>query len=69
VEIAALLKTLKAAGEEWATPVKIGEFWDRPAVPFHAVFQCSESESQEVREKLAAVAASVEDDGFYSTDR
>jgi len=27
---------------EWATPIAVGEYWDRPAKAFHFVFQCSE---------------------------
>ncbi len=34
------LDTLRFAGEEWARPVDRGEWWDRPAVPFHTVLAC-----------------------------
>lgn len=30
-------RSLAAAAEEWGRPVELGEWWDRPAVPFHVV--------------------------------
>lgn len=32
-----LARSLTSAAEEWAEPVDLGEWWDRPAVPFHVV--------------------------------
>ena len=32
-----LLRSLESAAKEWAQPVELGEWWDRPAVPFHVV--------------------------------
>ncbi|HWC22836.1 MAG TPA: barstar family protein [Flexivirga sp.] len=32
-----LVRSLTSAAEEWARPVELGEWWDRPAVPFHLV--------------------------------
>lgn len=32
-----LARALVSAAEEWAQPVDLGEWWDRPAVPFHVV--------------------------------
>lgn len=37
--LAGLLASLTRACEEWAQPVELGEWWDRPAVPFHVVLQ------------------------------
>jgi hypothetical protein len=31
------LSILDKAGEVWSHPVNLGEAWDRPAIPFHAV--------------------------------
>jgi RNAse (barnase) inhibitor barstar len=36
-----LLETILAVGEEWAAPVELGEWWDRPARPFHLVLDSS----------------------------
>lgn len=32
-----LARSLESAAEEWSQPVELGEWWDRPAVPFHVV--------------------------------
>lgn len=31
------IRSLESAAEEWGQPVELGEWWDRPAVPFHVV--------------------------------
>ena len=38
-ELTWLLALLERVCEEWSRPVRLGEEWDRPAVPFHVVFQ------------------------------
>lgn len=37
--LAWLTDSLTRAAEEWSRPVEQGEWWDRPAVPFHVVLQ------------------------------
>ncbi len=37
------LDVLRYAAVEWATPVNVGETWDRGPVPFHVVFQLQEA--------------------------
>lgn len=37
IERKAFIATMKSVAEEWAAPVALGEWWDRPAVPFHTV--------------------------------
>lgn len=32
-----LVDTLRSATAEWAEPIERGEWWDRPAIPFHVV--------------------------------
>ncbi|MFC0707733.1 hypothetical protein FHR89_000759 [Cellulomonas uda] len=32
-----LARSLASAAEGWAQPVELGEWWDRPATPFHVV--------------------------------
>lgn len=34
-----LIGTMSFAGEEWSKPVNLGVAWDRPAIPFHVIFQ------------------------------
>jgi hypothetical protein len=38
--------TLYDAGDEWARPISLGEWWDRPAVPFHVILH-SETDALE----------------------
>lgn len=37
IERRAFLGIMKSSAEEWAAPVALGEWWDRPAIPFHVV--------------------------------
>jgi hypothetical protein len=37
------LDLLSRVGRHWATPIALGEPWDRPAVPFHAVLHCADA--------------------------
>lgn len=39
-ELEWLVQSLTAATREWAQPVDRGEWWDRPAMPFHVVLAC-----------------------------
>jgi hypothetical protein len=34
-----LRRIIVRASERWATPIARGEWWDRPAIPFHVVLQ------------------------------
>jgi hypothetical protein len=34
------VSSLRRAGQEWGQPIDLGEWWDRPAVPFHVVLAC-----------------------------
>jgi len=36
-ELRWLLDALQSVGATWSQPVQLGEWWDRPAVPFHVV--------------------------------
>lgn len=40
--LAWLVRSLRAAAAEWAEPIALGEWWDRPGVPFHVVLVCDE---------------------------
>lgn len=37
IERAAFLRILNLVAQEWATPIALGEWWDRPAIPFHVL--------------------------------
>jgi hypothetical protein len=36
-EMQRLADSLESAASEWSQPVELGEWWDRPAIPFHVV--------------------------------
>lgn len=50
-----LVRSLAHAAEEWGRPVDLGEWWDRPAVPFHVVL-AGESSTLETAERHWAKA-------------
>lgn len=37
IERATFLRIMNLAAEEWSIPVKLGEWWDRPSIPFHII--------------------------------
>jgi hypothetical protein len=39
---------------EWSRPVELGVPWDRPATPFHVVFQYQAAEAQRLPQGIAA---------------
>lgn len=49
-----LLRVLDRSAAEWAEPVARGEWWDRPAVPFHAVLHTGPAQEPAVLARLAA---------------
>lgn len=48
-ELGALVRTITHAGETYGQPILSGEWWDRPAVPFHVVLQVQPNEATAVR--------------------
>lgn len=54
-----LVSSLQRAAEEWARPVELGEWWDRPAVPFHVVLQSAVGDAPVVVKRWAEAGASV----------
>lgn len=51
--------SLTRACEEWARPVEQGEWWDRPAVPFHAVLHAVSGDTATVTQRWSGAGASV----------
>jgi len=49
VELEVLVRVIAHAAEIYAEPINSGEWWDRPALPFHVVLQTRPSEEALVR--------------------
>jgi hypothetical protein len=54
-----LVDSLMRAGEEWSHPVEQGEWWDRPAVPFHVVLQPAVGDAASITQRWARAGAST----------
>ena len=54
-----LLSILNSAGEEWATPVTLGEAWDREGLPFHTILELGKSYSSGFQKKLSQLEFEV----------
>ena len=57
--LSTMVSLLTAAWEEWARPIAQGEWWDRPAVPFHVVLQSGVADAADVTGRWVAAGASV----------
>ena len=60
-QFATFVKIIQKAGEEWGQPVETSEAWSRPSVPFHVIFQCTESDKQGVISRLKSIGASFQE--------
>jgi len=54
-----LIRTLANAMVEWATPIELGEWWDRPGTPFHVVLQSEPLEAGKVAKHWAKYGVTV----------
>jgi hypothetical protein len=54
-----LVRVLSKVAVEWATPVDLGEWWDRPGVPFHVVLQATPEDAAQVEARWTAAGAVV----------
>jgi len=57
--LSALVSSLQRAAQEWARPVDLGEWWDRPAVPFHVVLQAAIGDAATVTRRWTEAGALV----------
>jgi len=55
LDMSAFLRGVVGAYEQFAQPIDRGEWWDRPAKPFHVVLQMSEAESHRWLSGLEAI--------------
>ncbi|MBT0768870.1 barstar family protein [Kineosporia sp. J2-2] len=46
---------LRMAAREWSTAVELGEWWDRPPVPFHVVLACLPHHTDVTRQRWEPV--------------
>jgi hypothetical protein len=59
VELEVLVRAITDAAETYAEPISLGEWWDRPAVPFHVVLHAGPGESDDVVGRWSAAGATV----------
>jgi hypothetical protein len=58
-ELGVLVRTIVRAGSVYSRPIETGEWWDRPAVPFHVVLQSSPFHAAAVRARWRAAGAVI----------
>ena len=58
-DMEALIRAIAHAAETYAQPIERGEWWDRPAVPFHVVLLAAPAESAGVFSRWEAAGAVV----------
>ena len=58
--IGVFVRVLNKAITEWATEVALGEWWDRPPIPFNVVLQVDPQSVEAGRSRWIAVGAAVE---------
>ena len=59
VELAVLIRAIAHAAETYSQPIESGEWWDRPAVPFHVVLHSTSAEVAVVRARWQAAGAVI----------
>jgi hypothetical protein len=59
VELSVLVRAITHAAEVYAQPIESGEWWDRPAVPFHVVLQAGLSDAAAARARWQMAGAEV----------
>ena len=58
-DLPALVRVLAGASLAYATPIERGEWWDRPAVPFHVVLQSDYGGMGTARSRWAEAGAGL----------
>lgn len=54
-----LARSLASAAEEWAQPVELGEWWDRPAIPFHVVLAGDPAQVERAAQRWSKAGATT----------
>jgi hypothetical protein len=60
-ELPVLARRIAAAAETYSNPIDLGEWWDRPPVPFHVVLCAPPEDVAAVRARWRAAGAKVPD--------
>lgn len=55
------VRAIVRAAKTYAEPIEAGEWWDRPAVPFHVVLQADPADAAAARARWLAAGAQVSD--------
>lgn len=58
-ELRVLVGAIVHARDTYSQPIECGEWWDRPAVPFHVVLQSSPADMAAVRARWQAAGAVI----------
>jgi hypothetical protein len=58
-ELEWLVRALKSAATEWGTPIELGEWWDRPAAPFHVILEVSGATGAHAIDRWSRVGAQL----------
>jgi hypothetical protein len=59
-ELEWLVRALNSAADEWGRPIELGEWWDRPAVPFHVVLDVGGPSGSAARKQWSRVGAEMQ---------
>lgn len=58
-DLAVLLSVMRNAASTWAEPIALGEWWDRPAVPFHVILNADSRNDDLARARWIAAGADL----------
>jgi hypothetical protein len=58
-DLPVFVRLLSKAISEWAVPAVQGEWWDRPAVPFHVILQSDVNEATDVESRWLGARAKL----------
>lgn len=59
--LSVLVRHLASVCAEWAAPISLGEWWDRPGVAFHTVLATSREDDAQVRDRWKSAGAPLAD--------
>jgi hypothetical protein len=65
VDLEVLVRTIAHAADTYSQPIESGEWWDRPAVPFHVVLQSPPAGGTFVRARWQTAGAAISELGLY----